>query len=217
MTESTVRTVLRSPATRGRAVERLVDVFYSPRAAFADINEAPSLLVPVIALAAIGVAGNLMYYSPSLAPAKFALTVLINLLPVVALVAIAGLAYWIGALVSGGVASLPAISSVVAYSLMASEAVGFVWALVEHLAGVPGAGASGPIYSSLGFVVSPDNFVLHRLLASVDIFALYYLALVWFGMSRSVAQLSRSRIGVIVTVPWILVQAGAVVIKLWVS
>jgi hypothetical protein len=205
MTESTERTVLRSHATRGRAVERLVDVFYSPRAAFADINEAPSLLVPVIALAAIRLAGNLIYYSPSLAPAKFALTVLVNLLPVVVLVAIAGFVYWIGALMSGGVASLPLVSSIVAYSLMASEALGFLWALVEHFAGVPGAGSRGPIYSNLGFVVSPDNFALHRLLASVDVLALYYLALVWFGISRSVAQPTRSRIGVIVSLPWILV------------
>lgn len=217
MTESTQPAIHISRVPRGRAVERLVDIFFSPRAAFGDILEAPAFWVPLGALAVIHLAGNLIYFAPSLEPAKFALTILLNLLPALVSVAIGGVAYWLVLMLVGRTTSLSVITSVVAYSLMASEALSFCWALIEHFAGVPGAGSRGPIFSNLGFLVSPNNFALHRLLASFDVLALYYLALVWVGIARSAANLTTLLCGVIVIAPWILVQVAAVLIKVLVS
>jgi hypothetical protein len=185
-------------------LERIIDTVSAPRKAFEGIDSAPSAWLPVSLLVAIRLAIIFTYFSPSVQPAKLIVTFILAAIPVLLQLTLVVGCIWFVVMAFGGETELRKVTSLTANALAVGETVRFAWAAIENLLGVAGSGATGPVFSNLGFLVPESEFATRQLLSAVDVITLYVVITIGFGLVVIARKVSGSKAMIAAAAPWLI-------------
>jgi hypothetical protein len=195
----------------------LVEIVVSPREALGAIRRT-SAWVPLLSIASLRFAWLFIEFSPSLAPAKLLLSLLLQVM-------ISGVQYLIVSLAVGAVLLIRGGRLRFTGLVRAVLLVGFLLEFVRFVLAVSGrafgAGLTTPseqYFTNLGWAIPAiENLPLHHALSIVDILVLYCAYRLMQGLEGVVEEMSGPKLATSLAICWLAYASITTAIKMYVS
>lgn len=205
------------PGTLGRSLLALVDIVVSPREAFGALGRT-SAWVPLLSIALLRFAWLFIEFSPSLAPAKVLLSLLLQVMLSGVQYLIVSLAIGAVLLMWGGRLRFTGLVRAVLFVGFLHEFVRFVLAVAGRALGAGHATPSEQHFTNLGWMIpATESLPLHHALSLLDLLVLYCAYRLVQGLGGVVEGMSGPKLATSLAICWLAYAVISTSIKMYVS
>lgn len=205
------------PGTLGRSLLAMVDIVVSPREALGTLGRT-SALVPLLAIALLRFAWLFIEFSPSLAPAKVLLSLLLQVM-------LSGAQYLIVSLAIGAVLVLregrlrfTGLVRTVLFVGFLHEFIRFVLAVAGRAFGAGRPTPSEQYFTNLGWMIpATESLPLDHALSLLDMLVLYCAYRLVQGLGGVVEEMSGPKLATSLAICWLAYAAITTAIKMYVN